>query len=282
MPPTHKTHKNAISGITKDLVIKPYQWTPAIQNHARNMLTIKGLESNPQNMNAIAAALLAKENDVPEVEVLDAEVQKLKSLSDSRWAFSIPDDAEKTPGPAETSRETVVAPEKRATVPALPRLVEVSPGKKADIPTTKAAGAEKSSLAQPPPAIEAAGRKNKYPPELLAAIEAEERRARQKAAQFHICSTAISSVETALSPLSTGENKIFVDLIKVYLKAAIAQFVAAGPAPTTNCRNSPRDHHPSSHSSEYNKGCCTYPTQKHLGHCHLSRTPKVRRTGSCK
>ncbi|CCU82562.1 EKA-like protein [Blumeria hordei DH14] len=61
-------------------------------------------------------------------------------------------------------------------------------------------------------------------------MEVEERRARQKAVQFNLCSTAISSIETALSPLSTGENKIFVDSIKVYLRAAIAQFVAAGPS----------------------------------------------------
>nr|ABH03483.1 AVRa10 [Blumeria hordei]ACJ71250.1 Avra10 [synthetic construct] len=127
-------------------------------------------------------------------------------------------------------QKTVVAPEKRAAVPALPRPVEVRPTKEADIPTAKAAGAENSSLDQPPTAPEAAGREKIFPPELLAAIEAEERRARQKAAQFTICSTAISSVEAALQPLSTGEDKNFVDSIKVYLRAAIAQFVAAGPS----------------------------------------------------
>ncbi|CCU76095.1 EKA-like protein [Blumeria hordei DH14] len=161
--------------------------------------------------------------------MLDVEVQKLKSISDSRWASSSPEDAEKAPGPAETPRETVAAPEKRATAPALPRLKEVRLAKRADIPSTKAAGAENSSLAPPPTAIEAADTKITYPPELLAAIEAEERRARQKAAQFTICSTAISSVEAALQPLSIGEDKNFVDSIKVYLRAAIAQFVAAGP-----------------------------------------------------
>ncbi|CCU83181.1 EKA-like protein, partial [Blumeria hordei DH14] len=230
MPPTRKTQKNAISGITKDRVIKPYQWTPAIQNHARNMLTRKGLESNLQNMNTIAAALQAKENDVPEVDMVDAEVEKLKTLADSILASSSPEDAEQVLDPTGSPRKTVVAPEKRATVPALPRPVEVRPTKEADIPTAKAAGAENSSLDQPPTAPEAAGREKIFPPELLAAIEAEERRARQKAAQFTICSTAISSVEAALQPLSTGEDKNFVDSIKVYLRAAIAQFVAAGPS----------------------------------------------------
>ncbi|CCU75075.1 EKA-like protein [Blumeria hordei DH14] len=60
-------------------------------------------------------------------------------------------------------------------------------------------------------------------------MEAEERRARQKAAQFNMCSTAISSVETALLPLSTCKI-FFVDSIKVYLRAVIAQFVAAEPS----------------------------------------------------
>ncbi|CCU82365.1 EKA-like protein [Blumeria hordei DH14] len=212
MPPTRKTHQNTISGITKDRINKPSQWHTAIQNHAKNMLTRRGLESNLQNMNTIAAALQAKENDVPEVDMVDAEVEKLKTL----WASSNQVDAGIVLKPAESNIKTVVAPEKRATVPALPRPVEVRPTKEADIPTTKAAGAENSSLDQPPTAQEAAGREKIFTPELLAAIEAEERRARQKAAQFHICSTAISSVETALSPLST----------------AIAQFVAAGPSTT--------------------------------------------------
>ncbi|CCU79164.1 Avra10 like protein [Blumeria hordei DH14] len=139
------------------------------------MLTRRGLESNLQNMNAIAAALLAKENDVPEVEMVDAEVDRLKTLADSRWASSSQVDAGIVLKPAGSNIKTVVAPEKRATVPALPRPVEVRPTKEADIPTTKAAGAENSSLDQPPTAPEAAGREKIFLPELLAAIEAEER-----------------------------------------------------------------------------------------------------------
>ncbi|CCU82935.1 EKA-like protein [Blumeria hordei DH14] len=63
-------------------------------------------------------------------------------------------------------------------------------------------------------------------------MKAEQRRATQKAAQFTICSTAIDGVEAALAPLSIGENKDFVDSIKVYLRAAIAQFVVAGASTT--------------------------------------------------
>ena len=126
MPPTRKTHQNAISGITKDRVNKPYEWNGAIRDHAKNKLASRGLEISDKNMNAIAAALQAKDNYVPEVEMVDAEVEKLKTLSDSIWASSSPKDAELSPNPADTYNKTVAAPEKRATVPALPRKVEVS------------------------------------------------------------------------------------------------------------------------------------------------------------
>ena len=124
------------------------------------MLTRRGLESNLQNMNAIAAALQAKENDVPEVDMVDAEVEKLKTLADSVWASSSPEDAEQVLDPTGSPRKTVVAPEKRITVPALPRPAEVRPAKRAEIPSTKAAGAENPPLAPQPPALEKAGRKN--------------------------------------------------------------------------------------------------------------------------
>ncbi|CCU74225.1 EKA-like protein [Blumeria hordei DH14] len=119
MPPTCKPHKNAVSGTAKDRVNKTYQWNTAIQNHARNMLTRRGLESNLQNMNTIAAALLAKEYNVPEVEMVDAEVDRLKTLANSIWASSSPENAEQV-------------------FPALPRLEEVRPSKGAEIITNKA------------------------------------------------------------------------------------------------------------------------------------------------
>ncbi|KAI0996465.1 hypothetical protein K3495_g11720 [Podosphaera aphanis] len=56
-----------------------------------------------------------------------------------------------------------------------------------------------------------------YPPDLHAVLEAEKRRAARIKAHLSICSTTINSVEAALSLLSTGENKSFVDGIKVYL-----------------------------------------------------------------
>lgn len=71
-----------------------------------------------------------------------------------------------------------------------------------------------------------------FPPELQTVMEAEKRRTTQITARLAICSTAINIVEAALSPLSIGENKEFVDGIKVYLRAAIGQFVQSCPGST--------------------------------------------------
>ena len=64
------------------------------------MLARRGIESIVQSMNAIAAALEAKESDVPEVDMVDAEVEKLKTLANSTWASSSLEDAEKAQRPA--------------------------------------------------------------------------------------------------------------------------------------------------------------------------------------
>lgn len=71
-----------------------------------------------------------------------------------------------------------------------------------------------------------------YPPELQSVMEAEKRRTTQIKSRLSICSTAISSVEAALSPLSIGDEKEFVDGIKVYLRAAIGQLIQSGPGST--------------------------------------------------
>ncbi|CCU77049.1 EKA-like protein [Blumeria hordei DH14] len=60
-------------------------------------------------------------------------------------------------------------------------------------------------------------------------MEAEKRRTIQIKARLATCSSAISRVEAALSLLSIGKYKEFVDGIKVYLRAAIGQFVQSGP-----------------------------------------------------
>ncbi|CCU75964.1 EKA-like protein [Blumeria hordei DH14] len=68
-----------------------------------------------------------------------------------------------------------------------------------------------------------------YPSELWALTEAEERWTAKIAENVKICTAAINGVENALSPLSKGTSVKFIDSMKVYIRAAIAQFMISGP-----------------------------------------------------
>ncbi|CCU83154.1 EKA-like protein [Blumeria hordei DH14] len=85
-----------------------------------------------------------------------------------------------------------------------------------------------------------AATKAECPPEFRPIVEAEQRRAAETAANLAICSTAISGVEaicsTAISgveatllPLTNGSIRQFIDSMRVYLRAAIAQYIATPP-----------------------------------------------------
>ncbi|KAI0998630.1 hypothetical protein K3495_g9566 [Podosphaera aphanis] len=123
--------------------------------------------------------------------------------------------------------ETAQNPERAAEVACSSKGKEVS----RDM-TSLSADPSARKIAVPVSQRTAAAEASVYPPELHAVLEAEKRRAARIKAHLSICPTAINSVEAALSPLSTGENKSFVDGIKVYLRAATAQFVHTGPGST--------------------------------------------------
>ncbi|CCU78149.1 EKA-like protein [Blumeria hordei DH14] len=53
-----------------------------------------------------------------------------------------------------------------------------------------------------------------------------------ESANLALCSAAISGFEATLLPLTNGSNRQFVDSMRVYLRAAIAQYMATGPAST--------------------------------------------------
>ncbi|CCU74484.1 EKA-like protein [Blumeria hordei DH14] len=96
------------------------------------------------------------------------------------------------------------------------------------IPSENAAPkAASKSTSQPKAAMKA-----ECPPELRPIVEAEQRRAAETAANLALCSAAISGVEATLFPLTSGSNRQFVDSMRVYLRAAIAQYMATGPATT--------------------------------------------------
>ncbi|CCU83070.1 EKA-like protein [Blumeria hordei DH14] len=70
------------------------------------------------------------------------------------------------------------------------------------------------------------------PPELRPIFEAEQRRVAETAPNLALYSAAIFGVEATLLPLINGSNRQFVDSMRVYLRAAIAQYMATGPATT--------------------------------------------------
>ncbi|CCU82363.1 EKA-like protein [Blumeria hordei DH14] len=75
-----------------------------------------------------------------------------------------------------------------------------------------------------------AATKAECPLELRPIVEAEQRCAAEPAANLALCSDAISGVEVTLLHLTNGSNRQFVDSMRVYLRAAIAQYMATGPA----------------------------------------------------
>ncbi|CCU75148.1 EKA-like protein [Blumeria hordei DH14] len=77
-----------------------------------------------------------------------------------------------------------------------------------------------------------AATKTKCHPELRSIVEAEQRRAAETAANLAFFSAAIYGVEATLLPLTNGSSRQFVDSMRVYLRAAIAQCMATGPAAT--------------------------------------------------
>ncbi|CCU76692.1 EKA-like protein [Blumeria hordei DH14] len=77
-----------------------------------------------------------------------------------------------------------------------------------------------------------AATKTECPLELRQIVEAEQRRAAETAANLALCSAAISGVEATLLPLTNGSHRQFVDSMRVYLRAAIVQYMATGLALT--------------------------------------------------
>ena len=74
-----------------------------------------------------------------------------------------------------------------------------------------------------------ANRTEVVPPEILALMEAEQRRAADTDANFRIGTAAMNGADSALNPLINGQNKSYIDSMRTYLRAAIAQFISKGP-----------------------------------------------------
>ncbi|CCU74390.1 hypothetical protein BGHDH14_bgh02482 [Blumeria hordei DH14] len=164
----------------------------------------------------------------------------MEGIESSRWNISEPEDGQVPEAPAITDTRKIA-------VPAINRTANANSKKADEVTSTtapqntipKTSGNNQTSCSNSNSENTAI-----CPPELRAILEAEEQRAAQTATNLTICTAAINGVENALSPLSKGSSVQFIDSMKVYLRAAIAQFMMSGPGtvlpnlpPRPNCQN---------------------------------------------
>ncbi|CCU81259.1 EKA-like protein [Blumeria hordei DH14] len=102
--------------------------------------------------------------------------------------------------------------------------------------------------------------------ELRPIVETEQRRAAETAANLALCSAAISGAEATLLPLTNGSKGQLVDSMRVYLRTAIAQYMATGPA--TRPPSSPGEPNPkgSRRQEHTNSRRPSTSYKKYLGH----------------
>ncbi|KAI0999805.1 hypothetical protein K3495_g8392 [Podosphaera aphanis] len=184
--------------------------------------------------------------------VIDAFIQK--GLSDSKWAASTKGDEEQVPADKILEKGKTLAgqrtakvagtSERRIAVPAPRRSVINGSLQGPGNANKNAAGATNSSTSTKTPRKPISDGKRVSPEsrhvtsdtqillELRAAMEAEERRQAQYAANFFLCSATATGAETALSPLITNQNEQYINSMVSYIRAAIAQFLTTGSGST--------------------------------------------------
>ncbi|KAI1005168.1 hypothetical protein K3495_g3045 [Podosphaera aphanis] len=155
---------------------RPPTSTAIGKERARTCPKQSGLAQNLKSVVALEACLQGKSPNLPDAEMIDAE-----PLSSSNH------------GPVTTQNS-----EQAAEVASSIKGKEVVRDK-----TSQSADPSARKIAVPVSKRTAATEASVYPPELQAVLEAEKRRATRIKAHLSICSTAINSVEAALSPLST-------------------------------------------------------------------------------
>ncbi|CCU75951.1 EKA-like protein [Blumeria hordei DH14] len=178
----------------------------------------------------------------PEVEMGDATISQYikEGLESSRWNIQKPEDGQASEAPVNINTGKIA-------VPAMKRTSNVD-AKKADgaASTTAPHNTIPRTSGNNHTSCSDSNSKNTAtcPPELRAILEAEEQRAAQTTTNLTLCTAAINGVENALSPLSKGSSVQLKDSMKLYLRAAIAQFMMSGPGtvlpnlpPRPNCQN---------------------------------------------
>ncbi|CCU82367.1 EKA-like protein [Blumeria hordei DH14] len=169
--------------------------------HPRALEQVPGLAKSPKCAEMSKVSIKGKEKALPAVTESDTDmIGSVEIVEEIPQRVSIPHGIGESSKPPPTS----------------------------SIPSENAASkAASKSTSQPKAAT-----KSDCPPERQPIFEAEQRRAAETAANLALCSVAISGVEAILLPLTNGSNRQFVDSMRAYLRAAIAQYMATGPATT--------------------------------------------------
>lgn len=206
---------------------------------ARSRLLENGIVIDDMNLDAIEAEIVNGIEESPEIEMVDTEVDKIisKGLKDSRW--SLPTQERDSGNTTDVSE--IYSPKKAAVLSSVlnkePTMSTQQPTSPLSTLTSRQSTVEPLSQLSCHDTIsnsrvEDFADKTPVPEELQKMIEAEIRRATQAKANIQICTTAINAVENSLSPMLTGSNKLFVDSLRIFLRASIAQFLQVGPGAT--------------------------------------------------
>ncbi|CCU82233.1 EKA-like protein [Blumeria hordei DH14] len=164
----------------------------------------------------------------PGAEMGDTVIDQyiIEGLDKSRWNVAQKiDDVVLVTSVSTTTNKIATPAVKKAAIPEVKKANQVTPAQIASNPPSVATEKQQTSCSE--------SRKQKtsgYPPELQAMIDAEERRAAQAAKNIMICTAAINAVETAVSLYSEKSSDPFINSLKLYLRAAVAQFMKSGPS----------------------------------------------------
>ncbi|KHJ29997.1 putative eka-like protein [Erysiphe necator] len=173
--------------------------------------------------------------------MIDAETDRLiaKRLKDLYWATPQAQAASSTKATTDDLRQSIVTIDILTPTPEPESRVQKEKGIAAQRPITidltasqiSSPSLSKSISTTEPQVslnINEKVKEKTYPPELQVIVEAEKRRAAQTAANLEVCTAIFNGVEIALLPLRVKTQIQFVDTLKIYLRAVIAQFMQSG------------------------------------------------------
>ncbi|CCU75313.1 EKA-like protein [Blumeria hordei DH14] len=191
--------------------------------------TVKTIDYGKMDVEVIERINAFEENTSssnPDVEMSDRtiDIYIQEGLSSSRWNVEDSEDSQVTVIPAITTKKIAVPAVRRAATVHISKKKCAASLKNPPEGTSGIIEESTASCSENNPKLT-----EEYPSELRALVKAEERRTAKTAENVKIYTASINGVENTLSPLSKGMSVQFIDSMKVYIRAAIAQFMISGP-----------------------------------------------------